>query len=180
MYRISEIKKLGQIKYSCKRIDELNMYDSVTFVDCLDNSEIVVGFSNPSSFDRGSLLTYLRKEYGIKEVSGVGKEFIFAFNDYELELLDFLDWNGYIQSYPVPIKSSLYETDSSEHLTYVSESSYATLTNILLDMPKSYTINGNTLVIHLDDYRFPTFTISDISKFNRLLTKMIVLRGKDV
>lgn len=176
MYRISEIS-VNVFKYRCVKISALNLSYTVT---CRDDDKVVeLSFPVDMQFTRDRFMNYIRKFYGIEELSGVGKDFLYAFDENESELLSYLTYNGYVEdlSLDFSLSKSLHELKDSDHLAFVANIDYLTLVDVLYDMQKNYTIHDNLLIVNTTGYL--SYKISDVDKFNRLLTKLIVLRRKN-
>lgn len=171
MYRITDIS-INIFKYKHVRISAL--YESYK-ITCRDGDKVVeLSFPNNVAFKRDSFMTYIREYYGIEELSGVGENFLFVFTEVESKLLSYLTWNGVLGADSnLQLSNDLLEIYDSEHLIFLEGTKYLTLTDILLNMHEKYIICDNLLIIGSKEYL--SYKISDVSKFNALLIKIIVL-----
>lgn len=171
MYKITDI---STYVYSYKHVKISALRKSYK-VTCRDGDKIVeLSFPSDMTFNRDSFMEYIKESYGIEELSGVVGDFLFVFTEVESKLLSYLTWNGVLDAdLTLPLNIDLFEVRDSEHLLFLEDTKLFTLVDILLNMHERYTICDNLLIVSSTMYL--SYKISNVSKFNALLTKIIVL-----
>lgn len=180
MYRISNIS-VGNMQYKCVSFPSINAFNSCRLI-CEDENGTTKVVAFKGKWNKKALLN-LMKTYGIYEITGVGSKYLFVFDDLDLKLLDLLDWEGRFDSSYIDFPDSellIEAVDDINHMTYSTGAFCLTLTDVLLHMLKNYKVVDDKLIIKTSTNNSPTYKILDTKKFNNLLTKMIVLRSKNV
>lgn len=200
-YRISEIL-YNAVNYRCISFKSLSSKPYV-FVVCKDDvsgNEIATIAPDTESITKELFLDHLKNQYEIKTVSGVGEDFIYAFDKHELELLGYIDFIEYTNesdessishesdcilhtslSYnftTLGVKAVLIELDDSLHMSFSYKFKTLSIADVLLELHDCYEICDDILKIYTFNNGALNYKISDTSKFNNLLTKLIVLRRK--
>lgn len=175
MYRISEILYGGR-NYQCVSFKSLSVRQFV-FVVCKDDEsgkEITAVVSDINGSSKEFFLDYIAESCGIKEIMGVGEDFIYVFGKHELELLSYLDFYGYIDD-DENKSQLLYELDDRLHMSFILGEESMTITDVLLKLYNCYKVCDDILKIFTSNSDTLTYKISNVSKFNVLLTKLITL-----
>lgn len=176
-YRISEIL-YNAVNYRCISFKSLSSKPYV-FVVCKDDvsgNEIATIAPDTEIITKELFLDHLRNQYKIKSVSGVGEDYIYTFDRHELDLLDYLDFMEYTNESGE--SSILRELDDSLHMSFSYNFNTVNIVDVLLELHDCYKICGDILKIYTSNNSILNYRISNTSKFNNLLTKLIVLRRK--
>lgn len=174
MYKVSDIRLRGQDKkIRCECISDLSLKHVMTCED-ENGNKVDVSFTPYGFEDKEGLLKYLRENFGINEIMGINDGYVMALSNMEIELLDCLDWNEYIDSYSTNKRSYIYSVDDEDHLLFNINYRLLPVSWILLNQPDEYDVNGNLLVVHVcDSDKFSSYTIADVDKFNSLVKNAV-------